>query len=65
MKPVVLLLLAALIFAGCERRETRVEQGNREQVLHLGNGSEPQDLDPQIVTGVTEHHLIMSLIEGT
>lgn len=64
MKPVVLLLLAALIFAGCERRETRVEQGNREQVLHLGNGSEPQDLDPQIVTGVTEHHLIMSLIEG-
>ena len=33
-------------------------------MLHFGNGSEPQDLDPQIVTGVTEHHLIMSMIEG-
>ena len=50
--------------AGCGRRETRVEIGDREQVLHKGNGTEPQDLDPHIVTGVTEHHIIMSLLEG-
>jgi oligopeptide transport system substrate-binding protein len=41
-----------------------VDIGNREQVLHIGSGTEPQDLDPHIVTGVTEHHLIMSLLEG-
>ncbi len=64
MKPAVLLLLAALALAGCGPRETRVDIGNREQVLHLGNGAEPQDLDPQLVTGVTEHHLIMSMLEG-
>lgn len=56
--------LALLLFAGCGKRETRSEAGNREQVLHLGNGSEPQDLDPHIVTGVTEHAIIMALLEG-
>lgn len=65
VKPVVsLLLLAALALAGCGQRETRVDIGIREQILHFGNGAEPQDLDPQLVTGVTEHHLIMSMLEG-
>lgn len=57
-------LLALILQAGCGRRETRVEFGNREQVLFKGNGTEPADLDPQIVTGVTEHHTIMALMEG-
>jgi oligopeptide transport system substrate-binding protein len=60
----VLAVLAGPWLVGCGARETRVTAGNREQVLHIGNGTEPQDLDPQIVTGVPEHHLIMSLIEG-
>jgi oligopeptide transport system substrate-binding protein len=30
----------------------------------MGNGSEPQDLDPQTVTGVTEHKIISALFEG-
>lgn len=34
------------------------------QVLKMGNGSEPQDLDPQTVTGVPEHKIIMSLFEN-
>jgi oligopeptide transport system substrate-binding protein len=34
------------------------------KVLQVGNGTEPQDLDPHLVTGVTEHHLIISLLEG-
>jgi len=59
-----LCLLAMILFAGCGKRETRVEFGNREQVLFRGNGTEPAELDPHIVTGVTEHHLIMSLLEG-
>ena len=58
----VLLLPAAV--AGCAGRETPVEIGNREQVLHRGIGSEPRGLDPHIVTGVTEFSIMSSLIEG-
>ena len=57
-------LLVAILAASCGKRETRVEQGDREQILYKGNGTEPAELDPQIVTGVTEHHIIMALLEG-
>ena len=50
--------------AGCGRRETRVEAGDRDQILHLGNGAEPADLDPQIVGSVSDQHILMSLFEG-
>ena len=59
-----LLLVVPLLVDGCDRRETRVEYGDREQILYKGNGSEPQELDPDIVTGVPEYHIIMSLLEG-
>ncbi len=49
---------------GCGKRETLVEAGDRDKVLHIGNGTEPQDLDPDIVTGVQEFHIMMSLLEG-
>ena len=39
-----------------------VEKG--KQVLRLGNGSEPEGLDPQIVTGVPEHFILAALLEG-
>jgi oligopeptide transport system substrate-binding protein len=58
------LAAVAFLFTGCGRRETRVEAGNREQILHLGNGAEPEDLDPQITTGVQEDNIIRALIEG-
>ncbi|WP_404421556.1 peptide ABC transporter substrate-binding protein [Nibricoccus sp. IMCC34717] len=32
--------------------------------LNVGNGAEPQDLDPQTITGVPEHHLMIALNEG-
>ena len=60
----VICLLALLLLPGCDRRETRVEYGNRHQILCWGNGTEIQDLDPQVVTGVSEHHIIMALLEG-
>jgi oligopeptide transport system substrate-binding protein len=41
-----------------------VESGNREGLLHYGNGAEPQGLDPHVVTGVPENHLIRALFEG-
>ncbi|MFM8313048.1 MAG: peptide ABC transporter substrate-binding protein, partial [Deltaproteobacteria bacterium] len=34
------------------------------QVLNVGNGGEPKDLDPHITTGVPEFHILMNLMEG-
>jgi len=58
------LIIAVFAIVGCGKRETRVEQGNREQILHLANGTEIEDIDCQIVTGVPEHHIITTLTEG-
>ena len=52
------------LFAGCGKRQTLVEAGDRTQTLLIGNGTEPQDIDPHIVTGVQEYHIMMSLFEG-
>lgn len=57
-------VLLTAIAGGCTKRERPVDSGLRDQVLHFGNGSEPQDLDPQTITGVPEHHLMMALLEG-
>ena len=45
-------------------RETNVESGDREQILHFGNAEEPQELDPHVVTGVPEDHILHALFEG-
>jgi oligopeptide transport system substrate-binding protein len=34
------------------------------KILRVGNGTEPQDLDPHVVTGVPEHKIITALFEG-
>ena len=39
------------LLAGCGSGESNVESGNREGLLHYGNGAEPQGLDPHVVTG--------------
>ncbi|MFK7974870.1 MAG: ABC transporter substrate-binding protein [Halioglobus sp.] len=57
-------LTAALVITGCGSGETNVERGNRDGVLHYGNGSEPQGLDPHIVTGIPENHIVRALFEG-
>jgi oligopeptide transport system substrate-binding protein len=61
-----LCLLAALplLLAGCLRRESAVERGNREQVLHRGIGYEVTDLDPHLVTGIAEGDILRALFEG-
>ena len=67
MRPIpracLLLALLGLALAGCARRETEVAWGNREGVLHCSIGSEPTDLDPQIVTGIGEAKVIHALFE--
>jgi oligopeptide transport system substrate-binding protein len=60
------VVLAGLgwLVVGCDRRETAVASGNREQILHLSNQAEPGDLDPQTISGNLESNLVPSLIEG-
>jgi len=57
-------MVSALLLVGCKPPLTRVQQGNRTQTLHITNGTDPEDIDPHIVTGVPEHHIITALIEG-
>ncbi|MBI5690893.1 MAG: peptide ABC transporter substrate-binding protein [Verrucomicrobia bacterium] len=56
--------LAGLSLAGCLKRETAVQRGNREQVLHRGVGNEVTELDPHLVTGVAEGNVLRALFEG-
>jgi oligopeptide transport system substrate-binding protein len=53
-----------LLAAGCGRRETPVELGNRLQILHQGVGADPNDLDPQIVSTNQAAAISMALGEG-
>lgn len=59
-----LLSFLCLALAGCARRETPADAGLRTQTLLVGNGAEPQDLDPQVVTVLTDQNIMMALFEG-
>ena len=58
------LLVSVILLSGCARRETPVDAGIREQVLHLGNGSEPRDLDPHVVVSFNDFNIVLALFEG-
>jgi oligopeptide transport system substrate-binding protein len=66
VSPALILAVAAVAVAGtgCGRRESPAAAGIRTQTLLLGNGAEPADLDPQILTAYTEQNIIMALFEG-
>ncbi len=66
----VLLCLAVLSLVACKKSDPHSSgtpgatiPGNL-RILNLGNGAEPQDLDPQVVTGVPENKIINALFEG-
>ena len=64
LSAVFCLLATVLGFtAGCKKRETPVERGNREGIFHLSIGSEPSDLDPHTVTGLGDAKLIQALFD--
>jgi oligopeptide transport system substrate-binding protein len=71
------ILLAALLIVGClvwfglgHTTATRtaysltLREANKNKILLITVGSEPRTLDPQEAQGVTEHHIIMAMIEG-
>jgi oligopeptide transport system substrate-binding protein len=57
-------VLLVTFFTACHRRETAVQFGNREQILQLGNATEPADLDPQIISSQQDFNIVLSLEEG-
>ncbi|MDG2174873.1 MAG: peptide ABC transporter substrate-binding protein [Gammaproteobacteria bacterium] len=61
-----LIFIFLLLLTGCSggESESRVDSGNRDGVFHFGNHAEPQGLDPHIVTGIPEHHILTALFEG-
>ncbi|HEX3730217.1 MAG TPA: peptide ABC transporter substrate-binding protein, partial [Opitutaceae bacterium] len=58
------LLPLLLLLAGCERRQSAVQSGDRMQVLHRGIGYEVTGLDPQLATGISEGAIETALFEG-
>lgn len=53
-----------LLNTGCWKKTTPVAEGNKNQVLYKGGSAEPEDLDPHIVTGMTEYKILVGLFEG-
>ena len=56
--------MGLLSATGCLKRETVVERGNREQILHRGMGPEVADLDPQLATTANDYTVLSALFEG-
>lgn len=56
--------ILVLLTVGCSAGENRVEQGNRDGILHFGNATEPQTIDPHVSTGKPESYIQASLFEG-
>jgi oligopeptide transport system substrate-binding protein len=61
-----LLAMFAFLAAGCARKDQAAagSPAAAPKILLFGNGTEPQDLDPQTVTGVAENKLINAFFEG-
>lgn len=60
----VLAAWLALALTACAPRETAVERGNREKILHRGIGPDLADLDPHLATGTSDHSVLSALFEG-
>ncbi len=61
------LFLSLLVAAGCARKENPpvgTATALAKKILRVGNGTEPQDIDPQTITGTPEYRLMISLYEG-
>jgi oligopeptide transport system substrate-binding protein len=63
--PTLLRLLGGLLAGlGLGLRAAPGAEGPARQVIRLGNGDEPQDLDPHLITGEPEYRITSSLFEG-
>ena len=64
--PLALLVATlALTLTGCaKKRDHAVDAGNRDQVIHIGNLTEPTDLDPHVISSQQDANITMGLFEG-
>lgn len=60
----LVIALGCLLVGACSGGKSRVEEGNATGVLHFGNGTEPQAIDPHLTTGVPESRIQEALLEG-
>jgi oligopeptide transport system substrate-binding protein len=58
------IIFAALQYPCCSGRMTPAKAGIVTKTLHIANGTEPQDLDPHIITGIPEFRILQALFEG-
>jgi len=58
----LLVAITLTFFTGCGGSASSDDRGLK--ILRFGNGAEPQDIDPATVTGVVEHRILKSLMEG-
>jgi ABC-type oligopeptide transport system substrate-binding subunit len=65
-KHLTVFFITALLAMGasCQRRETTVQRGTRDQVLLRGAGMEPSTLDPQRNYGHPENMMIRELFDS-
>src|SRR5690625_7329799 len=62
---VILAFGAVWLLSACsDGQRTPVDIGNEQQILHIGNGDEPADVDPHVTTGIPERQIQVALCEG-
>lgn len=62
-KSIFLVICVCLSIAGCSR-EQEVDKAEKKGILCMGIGPDPEGLDPQFATGVSEQNILRSLFEG-
>jgi oligopeptide transport system substrate-binding protein len=60
----LLCLSASCVAIDMSFNSLTLREANKQKILLITVGSEPRTLDPQAAQGVTEHHIIMAMIEG-
>jgi len=61
---IALSLIGTLIFSGCGKRIPNAEQAAEQNIFLMGNGAEPESIDPHLFTGHPDATIIGALIEG-
>lgn len=60
----MLVLALGLITSCSSDRKTPVELGIEQQIMHIGNGGEPSDIDPHGNSGLSDSQIKRTLFEG-
>ncbi len=64
LRALLCAIVALSLLAGCAREDSNVVSGNRDGIFYVGNGSEPQSLDPHVISSSTDALIASALFEG-